>query len=104
MEAAIHGQQHALAAYRNVLRRGARGGGGGGGGVWGGWVMVVGGGGLAGRGEPIPLLPFTDPNFGMEDTRITFVRNRDGTIHGVLLIRGDGSSSYAWRASRSAAR
>lgn len=57
-----------------------------------------------GQGQPIPLLPFTDPNFGMEDTRITFVRNRDGTIHGVLLIRGDGSSIYAWRASRSAAR
>lgn len=57
-----------------------------------------------GRGQPVPLLPFTDPNFGMEDTRVTFVRNRDGTVHGVLLIRGDGSSSYAWRVSAAAGR
>ena len=45
------------------------------------------------------LAPYTDPNFGTEDARMTFVRNRDGTVHGVLLTRQDGSSSYAWRVS-----
>lgn len=58
----------------------------------------------SGQGQPVPLLSFTDPNFEMENTRVTFVRNRDGTVHGVLLTRGDGSSSYAWRASRNGAR
>ena len=52
-----------------------------------------------GQGQPISMLPFTDPNFGTEDARMTFVRNRDGTVHGVLLTRQDGSSSYAWRVS-----
>lgn len=49
--------------------------------------------------QPIPLEPLTDPNFAMGNTRMTFVRNRDGTVHGVLLIRPDGSSRYAWRVS-----
>jgi multidrug efflux pump subunit AcrB len=31
-------------------------------------------------------------------------RNREGTVHGVLLTRGDGSSSYAWRVSGVAGR
>ena len=52
-----------------------------------------------GQGQPISMMPFTDPNFGTDDARMTFVRNRDGTVHGVLLTRQDGSSSYAWRVS-----
>lgn len=46
---------------------------------------------------PVALATFTDPNFGMRDTRLTFIRNRDGSVHGVLVALPDGSSRYAWR-------
>lgn len=49
---------------------------------------------------PITLQPYTVPNFGMKemnDTRLNFVRNRDGSVHGVLFVNLDGSSEYAWR-------
>lgn len=55
---------------------------------------------LSQSGEtPITLQPFTDPNFEMNGTRINFVRNRDGSVHGVLFVNPDGSSEYAWRIS-----
>ena len=50
-----------------------------------------------GESQPISLEAFADPDFGMRSGRVTFVRNRDGAVQGVLLARGDGSSSYAWR-------
>ena len=46
---------------------------------------------------PITLQSYTVPNFGMKDTRLNFVRNRDGSVHGVLFVNFDGSSEYAWR-------
>ena len=47
------------------------------------------------------LEAFTEPNFGRRNgLRVTFVRNRDRTFHGVLLMNPDGSSSYAWRAPK----
>lgn len=52
-----------------------------------------------GDAPPVPLDLFTDPNFGMRGRggMVTFVRNRDGTVNGVLLAGPDGSSRYAWR-------
>ncbi len=64
--------------------------------------LTVTGGALTvtmGNAQPVRLEAFTEPTFGMDDTRMTFVRNRDGKVHGVLLLRRDGSSSYAWRAA-----
>ena len=52
-----------------------------------------------GAGTPMALEAFTEPNFGRRNgLRVTFVRNRDGTFHGVLLMKPDGTSTYAWRA------
>jgi len=52
-----------------------------------------------GGGATMALEAFTEPNFGRRNgLRVTFVRNRDRTFHGVLLMSPDGSSSYAWRA------
>ena len=52
-----------------------------------------------GNTSPVPLEPFTDPNLGMRNRggMVTFVRNRDGTVNGVLLASSNGSSRYAWR-------
>lgn len=52
-----------------------------------------------GSAPPVPLEPFTNPNFGIPHRggMVTFVRNRDSTINGVLLAGPDGSSRYAWR-------
>lgn len=50
-----------------------------------------------GGAPPVALAAFTDPDFGMDDTRMTFVSNRDGTVRGVLVAFPDGSSRYAWR-------
>ena len=64
--------------------------------------LTVAGGALnvtVGEAQPIPLETLSDPNFAMGNIRMTFVRNRDGTVHGVLRIRPDGSSRYAWRVS-----
>jgi ketosteroid isomerase-like protein len=52
-----------------------------------------------GRAAPTALEAFTEPNFGRRNgLRVTFVRNRDRTVHGVLLVGPDGSSTNAWRA------
>lgn len=50
-----------------------------------------------GGAAPVALATFTDPNFGMDDTRMSFVRNHDGTVQGVFVAFPDGSSRYAWR-------
>lgn len=57
-----------------------------------------------GDAKPAVLTAFTDPNFGMGDVRVTFVRARDRTVQGVLLENRDGSSRYAWRVSANSTR
>lgn len=57
-----------------------------------------------GDAKPTVLTAFTDPDFGMDGVRVTFVRARDRTVQGVLLERPDGSSCYAWRVSVNGAR
>jgi ketosteroid isomerase-like protein len=50
-----------------------------------------------GAAQPMAMQAFTDPDFGAGESRITFVRDRDGRVQGVLEARVDGSSVYAWR-------
>ena len=57
-----------------------------------------------GDAKPTVLTAFTDPDFGMDGVRVTFVRASDRTVQGVLLERPDGSSRYAWRISANGAR
>lgn len=50
-----------------------------------------------GGASPVALEAFTDPNFSIGGFRLSFVRNRDGTVHGVLVLHPDGASEYFWR-------
>lgn len=46
---------------------------------------------------PVALAAFTEPDFGFDGIRMTFIRKRDGTVDGVLAAYPDGSSRFAWR-------
>ncbi len=51
------------------------------------------------NGPPSALQAFSDPDFGLKATRITFIREHGGSIAGVLLAAPDGTSRYAWAVS-----
>jgi hypothetical protein len=69
------------------------------------FTVVAGGLSVAlGNSRPTVLTAFTDPDFGTDGLRVTFVRARDSTVQGVLLERPDGSSRYARRVSATGTR